>query len=54
MQGARTTRTPGSFAACISASSFSAPASMQLRLSQTRIVTLGGARSLSPTTSKWA
>ncbi len=44
MQGARTTRTPSSLSASSAASSFSAPASAQLKLSQTRTVTLGGPR----------
>ena len=42
MQGARTTRTPGSFSPCRARSSSSAPASAQLRLSHTRTVTFGG------------
>ena len=54
MQGARTTRTLGSSAPFSSASSRSAPIMAQVRLSQTRTVSGGGAGSPSITMSKWA
>ena len=54
MQGARTTRTPGPSRAGSSASSCCAPDSAQVRLSQTRTVSGGGAGSPSMTMSKCA
>ena len=54
MQGARTTRTPAPSAFGKALSSCSAPNMAQERLSHTRTVTGGGARSPSFTTSKCA
>ena len=55
MQGARTTRTLGAERVLQArASSCSAPAMAQVRLSQTRTVSGGGGGSPSFTTSKWA
>jgi len=54
MQGARTTRTPSPSLPRNPSSNCAAPASSQLRLSQTRTVSGGGGASPSMTMSKWA